>query len=110
RIRRVRDRVVREVAASRVARAARGRAARSLADKPGPWSSRSRPNFYRQTWPRKAAENLPEGLDTVAAFLGQTSQKFGRLRLGLESGLSAELLEGRSRHGDFSAASVGHFA
>src|SRR5207245_656509 len=44
--------------------------------------------------PRKAAENRPEGLDTLAACLGQTSQKFGRLRLAPKTGLSAELLGG----------------
>src|SRR5438309_2004557 len=55
-------------------------------------AARPKSRTSSRTDPRKAAENLPEGLDTLTAFLGQTSQKFGRLRLPPKTGLSAELL------------------
>ncbi len=44
-------------------------------------------------------KTCPNALKTLAAFLGQTSQKFGRLRLEQKTGLSAELLEpARAQH------------
>src|SRR5438309_4269192 len=60
-------------------------------------AARPQSRTWSRTDPRKAAENLPEGLDTPAAFLGQTSQKFGRLRLAPKPGLSAELLGPRPK-------------